>query len=69
MKTNVKIAKTNVKIVKTNVKIVKTAKSMIESLDTNEVLLWGLNQIDSILLSQYDNSFVNLKKTYNKKKT
>jgi hypothetical protein len=38
-------------------------KSMDDALKSNEVLLWGLNRIDSILLSKYPNK----KNNYNKK--
>lgn len=31
-------------------------KSMEESLKSNEVLLWGINRIDSILLNKYENN-------------
>ena len=39
-------------------------KSMVEALKDNEVLLWGLNQVDSLIIKQYE---IDYKKPKSKK--
>lgn len=70
--------------IKKNIELVKTCKqtiikiksntndnkikSMDTALENDEVLLWGLNQIDSILLGIYENNYIRNKKN-NKNQT
>jgi hypothetical protein len=49
--------------IKSNIPI---KKSMIKALEDKEVLLWGINRIDSILLELYDKEYIKSKKNKSK---
>ena len=57
VKKNIDIINSKSKIIKIKTNNKDTIKSMDESFKTNEVLFWGLNKVDSIILNLYEDNF------------
>ena len=60
VKKNISIFKKD-KTIKIKSTPIPKKKSMDEAIETNEVLLWGLNKIDSILLTPYEKNYIKSK--------